>query len=229
MARILLIEDNADLAYGLANNLEIEGYEVAVEDNGKGGLERVFEMAPDLLILDLMMPDIDGYKILRTIREQENDVPVLILSARGEEIDKVQGFRLGADDYVTKPFSVLELLGRVEALLRRFRRGEAPGTPPVVHRFDEIEVDEAHHLVRRDGNELSLAPKEYDLLIALLRSHGAVVSRHDLLREVWGHGGRVLTRTVDTHIAQLRRKLERDPAHPQHILTVRKIGYRLKT
>ena len=227
MDRILLVEDNEDLAYGLANNLEIEGYEVEVEHNGRSGLSKAQAAPPDLLILDLMLPDLDGFRVLKALRDTGNEVPVLILSARSEEIDRVQGFRLGADDYVTKPFSVLELIGRVRALLRR-ARGKEELTEDT-HCFGDIQVDGARRSVRRSGEELNLSPKEYELLLALLRSQGAAISRMDLLREVWGVGGQIMTRTVDTHIAQLRRKLEIDPSRPQHILTVRKIGYRLRT
>jgi DNA-binding response OmpR family regulator len=154
---------------------------------------------------------------------------VLLLTARGDESDKVRGLRLGADDYVTKPFGVLELLARVEALLRRAAGGAgAAGPGPAVERFGDIEVDPASRTVRRNGRTVGLRPMEFDLLLALLRRRGAVASRLDLMREVWGHQAAVLSRTVDTHVAELRRKLEKDPAVPRHILTVRKAGYRLQ-
>jgi two-component system response regulator MtrA len=151
-------------------------------------------------------------------------MPVLILTAKGEETDKVLGFRLGADDYVTKPFGVLELLARVQALLRRSRPAAASPEPD---RFGEVHVDVSTRTVRRSGLEVPLTPMEFDLLVALLRRHGAVASRMELLAEVWGHSSAVLTRTVDTHIGELRRKLEDDPSTPRYILTVRKTGYRL--
>lgn len=226
-ARILVVEDNPDLAFGLRNNLEIEGYEVEVAQDGPRGLDRARDSQPDLVILDLMLPGLDGYRVLRTLRTEGFQQPVLILTARGEEADKVTGFRLGADDYVTKPFGVLELLARVQALLRRTSRKE-PLSTALRDRFGEIEVDRASHAVFRQGNAVSLAPLEYQLLIALFDRKGAVVSRHDLMREVWGHSATVVSRTVDTHILELRRKLESDPARPQHILTVRKAGYRLQ-
>ncbi len=178
--RILVIEDNPDLAYGLRNNLEIEGYEVEVAKDGVKGLARARAARPDLIVLDLMLPGMDGFRVLRALREDGQGMPVLILTARGEEADKVRGLRLGADDYVTKPFGVLEL-----------------------------------------------PPKEYDLLLALLRRDGACITRTELLTEVWGYSAEVMSRTVDTHVAELRRKLEDDPADPKHILTVRKTGYRL--
>jgi DNA-binding response OmpR family regulator len=226
MTRILIIEDNADLAFGLRNNLEIDGYEVDLAEDGANGLSRARGTRPDLIVLDLMLPGLDGYRVLRQLREDGDVTPVLILTARGEEADKVRGFRLGADDYVTKPFGILELLARVEALLRRTRQSK---TDPrqTIERFGDVEIETATHTVRRSGAEIALTPIEFTLLLALLRRRGAVASRLELLREVWGYSDAVLTRTVDTHIAELRRKLEADPANPAHILTIRKTGYRL--
>ena len=226
MSRVLIVEDNHSLAFGLRNNLEIEGYAVDVADDGPSGLAAARRLHPDLIVLDLMIPGMDGYRVLRQIREDGLTMPVLILTARGEEADKVQGFRLGADDYVTKPFGVLELLARVEALLRR-SRPPASGSPQPTQRFGDVEVESTTRSVRRHGELVALTPMEFDLLIALLRRQGAVASRLELLKEVWGHSSAVLTRTVDTHIGELRRKLEHDPSTPRHILTVRKAGYRL--
>ena len=233
MTRILLIEDNLDLAFGSRNNLEIEGYEVETAENGKSGLEAFSRANPDLLILDLMLPELDGFRVLRSIRQQGHSTPVLLLTAKGEEADKVRGLRMGADDYVTKPFGLLELLARVEALLRRANAGTASTTSPTlkplgIQRFGLIEVDPAARTVSRESKAVELAPKEFDLLMALLRAHGAVVSRLQLMREVWGYSAAVVSRTVDTHVAELRRKLEENPASPRHILTVRKTGYRIK-
>jgi DNA-binding response OmpR family regulator len=229
MHRILVVEDNADLAFGLRNNLEIEGYVIEVAEDGTKGLVRARASEPDLIILDLMMPGLDGYRVLRTLREEGYTTPVLILSARGEEADKVRGFRLGADDYVTKPFSLLELLARVEALLRRTSaagpKGEQEGE---VFRFGDIAVDTVRQQVARGKEPVQLTHREYMLLLALLRRKGAVVSRLDLLKEVWGYRGAVHSRTVDTHIMELRRKLEHDPSQPRHIITIRKSGYRLQ-
>lgn len=229
MSRVLIIEDNADLAYGLRSNLEFEGHEVEVAEDGVAGLDRARASRPELVILDLMLPGMDGYRVLRALREERLEMPVLVLTARGEEADKVRGFRLGADDYVTKPFGLLELLARVEALLRRSgaARAPAPGREGAsVVRFGEVEVDSAARSVTRAGEPVALTPKEFDLLLALVRRGGAVATRLELLREVWGHRAAVVTRTVDTHIAELRRKLEADPAEPRHILTVWKAGYR---
>lgn len=221
-ARVLVIEDNAGLAYGLRNNLEIEGYEVAVAADGREGLERLRAGAPDLVILDLMLPELDGFRVLRAARGEGHAMPILVLTARGEEADKVRGLKLGADDYVTKPFGLLELLARVEALLRR--GGPVPGD--AVERFGDVAVDAMARSVTRGGEPVELAPKELDLLLALIRHRGAVVSRLELMREVWGYTAAVVSRTVDTHVAALRKKLERDPSSPRHILTVRKAGYR---
>ncbi len=225
-ARILVVEDNPDLAYGLRNNLEIEGYEVDVAADGPSGIARTRSWKPDLMILDLMLPGLDGYRVLRTIRAEGFDHPTLILTARGEESDKVMGFRHGADDYVTKPFGVLELMARVEALLRRAVKQATRGLDGVV-RFGEIEVERGSRTVRRRGACVYLAPLEYELLLALYERNGDVASRHELMRQVWGHQADVVSRTVDTHILELRKKLEDDPARPLHILTVRKAGYRL--
>ena len=225
MSRILVIEDNEDLAFGLRNNLEVEGHTVDVAGDGDTGLSRAEATAPDLVILDLMLPQLDGFHVLRALRERGVATPVLILTARGEETDKVRGLRLGADDYVTKPFGLLELLARVEALLRR--SGGARATDDV-ERFGDVEVQPGSRTVTRNGRPVELAPKEFDLLMALLRRDGKVVSRLDLLQEVWDYSSAVVTRTVDTHIGELRRKVEDDPATPRHILTVRKAGYRLQ-
>ena len=226
-SRILIVEDNTDLARGLASNLEIEGYEVHVAPDGQSGLDEAQRLRPDLVILDLMLPDIDGVQVLSSLRQDGNAAPVLILSARNEEMDKVRGFRHGADDYVTKPFGLLELLARVEALLRRANtsRRREPATERV--RFGDVEIAPATHEVFRRGYPVMLRPKEYELLMLLVRRQGELIPRLDLLRDVWGYEADVVSRTLDTHIAELRRKLEDDPAAPRHILTVRKSGYRL--
>lgn len=225
MARVLVIEDNADLAYGLRNNLEIEGHEVIVAGDGSSGLSAAQRNRIDLVILDLMLPGLDGFRVLKQLRERDTAIPVLVLTARSEESDKVRGLRLGADDYVTKPFGVLELLARVEALLRR-RDQALPARP--IDRFGAIEVDRGARVVRRDGQPVALAPRELDLLLALLDAGGAALSRASLMDRVWGYQADVLSRTVDTHMAELRRKLEPDPSAPRHFLTVRKVGYRLE-
>ncbi len=225
MSRILLIEDNLQLAQGLCNNLEIEGHVVELAGDGAAGLARL-DPAPDLVILDLMLPDQSGFRVLRDLRERNQSVPVLILTALGAEADKVRGLRLGADDYVTKPFGLLELMARTDALLRRaVRAPAAAGREPL--RFGTVVVYRETRTVLREGAVVALTPKEYELLDALVRRDGRVASRAELLNEVWGYPDDVLSRTVDTHIGELRRKLETDPTEPQHLLTVRKVGYRL--
>jgi len=226
MSRVLVIEDNANLAYGLQASLELEGHQVDLAGDGADGLRRALDTPPDLVVLDLMLPGMDGYRVLKAIREAGLEAPVLILTARGEEADKVMGFRLGADDYVTKPFGLLELLARVGALLRR-TRAPAPGGRRV-EQVGELEIDPFARSVRRAGREVTLSPKELDLLLALLHRKGAAAGRLELLAEVWAHRAAVRTRTVDMHVAQLRRKLEEDPANPRHIITVWKAGYRLE-
>ncbi len=229
MTRILVIEDNTDLAFGLRTTLEIEGYEVEVAEDGQVGLARAREATPDLIVLDLMLPKLDGYTVLREMRRSDLHMPVLILTARGEEADKVLGLDWGADDYVTKPFGTQELLARVRALLRRPQPQDLDSRADERReRFGDVEVDPASHIVTRGGKPVSLTPKEFDLLLALIERRGAVATRLELLKEVWEYRADVMTRTVDIHIAELRRKLEQNPAKPRHILTVRKVGYRLE-
>jgi DNA-binding response OmpR family regulator len=225
-ARILLVEDNADLAEGIEYNLRLEEYDVRVAGNGRIAIDEARTWKPDLVLLDLMLPEMDGYQVLRHIRQGDRHVPVIILSARGEEADKVRGFKLDADQYVTKPFSIVELLERIAALLRRSARPVAP--EPVVSRmtFGDVDIDLAARSVTRNGAQCALTPKAYELLLALVKRDGAVVGRNELLKEVWGYGAFIMTRTVDTHIAELRRKLEENPAEPRHIVTVWKVGYR---
>lgn len=227
-ARVLVVEDNRNLALGLSNNLKLEGYEVCVAKDGKIGLELARSFAPDAIVLDLMLPEIDGYQVLRTMRNSGSEVPVLILTALGDEADKVRGFRLGADQYLTKPFSVVEFLSRVEALLRR-ANGPWKKMVRQAERFGDVTVDSEARVVSRKGTPVPLTPKAFDLLLALIRRDGSVASRQDLMRDVWGYDESVISRTVDAHVAELRRKLEDDPAHPCHILTVWKRGYRLQT
>jgi DNA-binding response OmpR family regulator len=226
VARILVVEDNTELAAALRFNLELEGHEVTVAADGPQGLGAAHADDPDLVILDLMLPGLDGFRVLRSMRQDRLDMPVLILTARGEEADKVRGLHLGADDYVTKPFGLLELLARVEMLLRRRPRGGARSAARETLRLADLAIDPAARTVTRAGCEVPLSPKEFDLLLALVRRDGAVASRVDLLREVWAYDASVMSRTVDAHVKELRRKLEDDPANPRHILTVWKLGYR---
>jgi DNA-binding response OmpR family regulator len=222
VSRILIVEDDLDLARGLKNNLEIEGHETEVAHDGEAGLGHARRAWADLILLDLALPRLDGLRVLSELRRTDATTPVLILTAKDAESDKVRGLRLGADDYVTKPFGVMELIARVEALLRRGGRREEPALA-----FGDVRVDPASRTVERAGRPVTLRPIEYDLLMALLRRRGAVASRLELLQEVWGYAAAAESRTVDTHVFELRRKLEEDPGHPRHLLTVWKVGYRL--
>jgi two-component system response regulator MtrA len=228
--RILLVEDNDDLAFGLRRTLEAEGYVVDVAADGPAGIRAAGATRPDLVILDVMLPGVDGFGVLRALREQGLESPVLMLTARGEEADKVYGFRLGADDYVTKPFGLSELLARVAALLRRARasvpNASVADEPGETLGFGDVAIDVLARTVTRDGERVALTPKEFDLLLTFVRRPGVVLSRVTLLRDVWGHSADILTRTVDIHVAELRRKLEPMPARPRHLVTVWKAGYR---
>ena len=227
-AHVLVVDDEPRYRDVIRFNLEAEGYRVTCAPTGEEALAAFRRQDPDLVILDLMLPGIDGFEVGGRIRDV-SPRPILILTAKGADEDKVRGLRLGADDYVTKPFGVLELLARIEALLRRVvapRKNGGP-PPPAFEKFGDIEVLTPSRTVLREGSPVALTPKEYDLLLALIRREGACITRTELLTEVWGYSAEVMSRTVDTHVAELRRKLERDPANPQHILTVRKTGYRL--
>ncbi len=227
MTRILIVEDNPDLAFGLRSNLEIEGYDVSIASTGAAGLEQARSQEPDLLILDVMLPEMDGFEVLQNFRATNSSTPVLMLTARGDELDKVRGLRSGADDYVTKPFGLMELLARIEALLRRGRSGNAPDPETSTIRLHDIEINLGARTVHKDGQAIELAPKEFDLLVALIRQDGAIISRTDLMKAVWGHSAAVVSRTVDTHIAELRRKLGDHSESSPLIVTVRKAGYRI--
>ena len=224
-ANILVVEDNDDLAFGLQTNLEVQGYRVTLASDGAEGLKKALNDGPDMIILDIMLPELNGFDMLRRFRHSDKMTPVLLLTAKGNEVDKVSGLRLGADDYVTKPFALMELMARVEALLRR--AGIRSAVEATVYEFGDIQVNVEARQVLKDGMPVELTPKELGLLIALLARDGAIASRVELMKEVWGHASAVISRTVDTHIAELRRKLEADPARPAYILTVRKAGYRL--
>ena len=233
MARILVVEDNAELAAGICYNLELEGYEVQVAGEGPQALDAVGEFRPDLVILDVMLPGLDGFHVLRAIRGRGVLVPVLMLTARGEEEDRVRAFRLDADQYVTKPFRLLELLERINMMLRRAKVLAAPASAATsagegALRFGDVQIDPDSRKVRKGGRDVVLTPKAFDLLLALVSLGGKVASRQELLRTVWKHQAQVVTRTVDSHISELRHKLEDDPEEPRHILTVWKIGYRFE-
>jgi DNA-binding response OmpR family regulator len=224
VSHILLVEDNRAYAEMLKSNLEREGYEVSLAATGTDGLERAKQTAPDLIILDLMLPAMNGYTVLQRLRDEGREAPVLIMTARGAEEEKLRGFDLGADDYIVKPCGLREILARVRALLKR---SGALARPRSEATLGDLTIDFSARVVRRGDAELSLRPKEFDLLAALLRHRGQVVSREDLLREVWGYASDSESRTVETHLAALRSRLGDDPGSPRYIVTVRKAGYRV--
>ena len=220
-----MIEDNRDYAATLSANLEREGYDVTVAANGVDGLALAKRDEPDLIILDLMLPAMNGFTVLQRLRDEGREAPVLIMTALSTEEEKLRGFGLGADDYVVKPCGLLEILARVRALLKRATAGSAALKSDV--RVADLSIDFGARLVRRGDTEIALRPKEFDLLAALVRHRGRVVSRADLLREVWGYAAGTESRTVETHLAALRERLGDDPQAPRYIVTVRRAGYRL--
>ena len=229
--KILLVEDNSELAKAIEYNLQLEGHEVCVAEDGNAALAAVRAFAPDVIILDVMLPGIDGFQVLRRIRQDGVRTPVMMLTARAEEADHVRAFRLDADQYVTKPFRLMEMLERVSMMLRRARSLTA--APPAetsnddaMLRFGDVEIDTSSRRVIKRGREVALTPKAFDLLITLARARGRVLSRQELLRVVWKHQADVVTRTVDGNVSELRQKLEDDPDNPRHIVTVWKAGYR---
>ncbi len=219
MRTVAVIEDDPALLLGLTEKLGMEGYRVVSARDGEAALELLGREVPDVLVLDLMLPKIDGLEVCRAFRKRYPEIPVLILSARGQEEDKVKGLRLGADDYMTKPFGLKELLARLEALLRRTGgAGE--------FRFGKVAVNLATGEVRRGKSRVELSKTEYDLLRFFIRNKGCVLSRERILDGVWGYDAAVSPRTIDFHLMGLRRKLEDDPAAPRHFLTVPTLGYR---
>jgi len=224
MSHVLVIEDDLAILRGLADNLEYESYEVTTATDGLEGYRLLQEQKPDLVILDLMLPRMNGYEVCRRARDEGNMVPILILTARGEEMDRVLGLDLGADDYVTKPFSIPELMARVRALLRRTVSAD---TPPEVLRFGDVEVDFRCFEAKKSGQPVRMARKEFGILQYMAARIGDVVTREELLDDVWEYDAYPTTRTVDNHIASLRAKLEDDASDPRHLLTVHGVGYRL--
>jgi len=222
--RILIIEDEEDLVEGLKLNLADEGYELDWAFDGTEGLRKALEQAPDLIILDIMLPEMDGLELCRHLRQKGVGIPIIMLTAKGKEIDKVVGLEIGADDYVTKPFSVRELLARIKAHLRRANREEKD--VPKIYSFDDVEIDFAHLKVRRKGKEWDLTALEMEILKYLIAQRGKVVSRNNLLDKIWGYESYPTTRTIDNHILKLRKKIEDDPAHPGYIISVYGVGYR---
>ncbi|HEX3142934.1 MAG TPA: response regulator transcription factor [Pyrinomonadaceae bacterium] len=221
-ARILIVEDEPAMVAGLRDNFEYEGYEVISAADGVQGLDRALSENPDLVVLDVMMPRMSGLDVCKQLKIKQPSLPIIMLTARGQEIDKVVGLELGADDYVTKPFSIRELMARVKAVLRR----AAPQPPPDIYRFSDVEVNVRSNEVLRNGSRVELSAKEFALLAYFVAHPAETLSRDRLLDAVWGYENYPNTRTVDTHIVHLRQKLEPNPEEPRFILTVHGTGYK---
>jgi two-component system OmpR family response regulator len=227
VTKILIVEDDRNLLDTLKYNLRKEGYNTAAAADGAEALYIARQERPDLIILDIMLPKLSGFEVCRILRK-EMTVPILMLTAKTDEVDKVVGLEIGADDYMTKPFSMRELLARVRAMLRRADISKQPSSEKKILKIGELEVHIGRHQVLHKGSRLSLTPKEYDLLAFLAANEGLVFSREQLLEKVWGYDFAGDTRTVDVHIRWLRQKMERDPARPEYLVTVRGTGYKLE-
>jgi two-component system alkaline phosphatase synthesis response regulator PhoP len=225
MQRLLIVEDEPDMVTGLKDNFELEGYEVRSAADGAAGLAMARDTRPDLVILDVMLPRMSGLEVCKALRRERRDVPILMLSARGQEVDKVVGLEVGADDYVTKPFSVRELVARVQALLRR---AQGPASRPCLesYSFANVRLDFKAYRATRSERRLELSPREFELLRYLIEHRGETVTRERLLIEVWGYDGEVTSRTVDAHITKVRGKIGDNRDKPRFILTVHGVGYR---
>lgn len=227
MANILIVEDEPAMQLGLKDNLEFEGYKVTIASDGQSGLDKILSNQFDLILLDVMLPNMSGFDVCKNARSKGIDTPIILLTARGEEIDKVLGLELGADDYMTKPFSVRELLARIKANLRRTgalsKKDEVINLGKLTIQFDAYSVSST------DDDDIKLSHKEFEILKYLYENKNKVVSRYDLLEKIWGYDEQPTTRTVDNFIARLRQKIEEDHNHPTVILTVHGIGYKLLT
>jgi DNA-binding response OmpR family regulator len=219
-----VVEDDPSIMLGLRINLEAEGYAVLSAEEGERALAVVRDTPPDLIILDVMLPKMNGFQVLQTVRREGYAMPIIVLSARTGEMDKVTGLELGAEDYVAKPFSLAELLARVRAALRRGPRAVEP--PRTVHEFGDVKVDVAARTVFRGSAPVEFTATEFDVLVCLIEARGAALSRDSIFTRVWGPNHHGTPRTIDNFIQQLRSKLEPDPARPRHVVTVRGIGYR---
>ena len=223
--RVLLIEDEPQMLLGLRDNLELEGYEVQTAADGDEGLQKAASFQPDLVILDVMLPRKNGFDVCRELRARSNATPVVMLTARNQETDKVLGLELGADDYVTKPFSITELLARVRAVLRRSAGRPAAGAADT-YRIGDLEIDFRIHQARRGKQRVEFTAREFELLRYFVTHIGQVVTREQILNEVWGYEEFPTTRTIDNFVAKLRQKIEKSPHAPEHILTIHGSGYK---
>ena len=223
METVLIVEDDPTMLRGLKDNFEYQGYHVLTAEDGETGLNTVLNAKPDLVLLDLMLPKINGYEVCRLIRKEGLDTPIIMLTAKGEESDIVLGLNLGADDYVTKPFSIKELVARAEAILRRTQQSE-----PEVFRFGDCALDIPARKFSRGGEEVKLSPKEFGLLELFVKRPGRALSRDEILNQVWGYDAYVNARTIDRFVTTLRNKIEPNPHRPIYIHTIREIGYKFE-
>ncbi|MBN1350709.1 response regulator transcription factor [candidate division KSB1 bacterium] len=224
MPQILIIEDEPEMIMGLKDNFLYEGYEVLTAENGVEGIEKALTHSPDLVLLDIMLPQKSGFDVCRELKSKNPDMPIIMLTARGQEIDKVLGLELGADDYITKPFSVRELLARVKAVLRRTAGHRNTDNHQYV--LEDFTFDFKHYQARKGSRQIEFTHKEYQMLKYFVQHKGEILSRYQILDDVWGYEATPTTRTVDNHILKLRQKIEPDPAKPKYILTVHGIGYK---
>ncbi len=224
MHKILIVEDDEDLLRGLVINLSREGYEIVQADRGDLGLELALKTRPHLVLLDVMLPEMDGLEVCRELRKRGINVPIIMLTAKTEEIDRLAGLKVGADDYVCKPFSARELLARIRVQLRRWPAQRNKGL--IRYSFDDVEIDFEKFRATREGEPLELTPREFEILKLLIQCHGEVVTRDRMLDEVWGREVYVTTRTIDNHVLKLRKKTEENPSNPQHILSIYGQGYK---
>jgi len=223
MTKILIVEDEKDMVTGLKFNLEARDYVVIAAYDGEEGYQKALEEKPDLLILDLMLPKRNGYEVCKNLKQEIPELPIIILTAKSQEAEIVTGLELGADDYITKPFSVLELLARIKAVLRRAQSGTRV---PEVYRSGDLEINFRKYSAWKKGKSLALSPREYEILKYFIERGGEIISREDLLNQVWGYDSYPNTRTVDAHIAKLRQKIENNPENPELIITIHGIGYK---
>ena len=221
--KILVVEDDVSIRFLLKQNLEFEGYVVLEAEDGKTGLEKVQEAEPDVLVLDLMLPEVSGMEICKRLRTMGNQVPILMLTARDQQMDKVMGLKAGADDYLTKPFDIMELVARVEALLRRVGKAQADLN---IYQLGAVKIDFRAGTIEQDGKVMPLKKIEHQLLQYLIHHEGKALTREQIMEDVWGHDYLLSNRTIDTHITHLRKKIEVNPSKPKHILTVHRVGYR---
>ena len=223
MKKILIIEDEEDMVTGLKFNLEARDYDVITAFDGEAGYQKAIEEQPDLVILDLMLPKLNGYEVCKRLKKEIPELPIIMLTAKSQEAEIVTGLELGADDYITKPFGVLELLARIKALFRRIKSGSEI---PEVHRFGNLEINFKKYEARKRGKPINLSAREFELLKRFIEREGEIVSRNELLNQVWGYNSFPNTRTIDAHISKLRHKIEDNPEEPKLIVTIHGIGYK---